>query len=77
MNIIKAISRDKLVLLVTHEVDIAKFYASRILEITDGTIVKDYINKHDDKIDYRLDNTLYLKDFKYSYKNSDNYNNQC
>ena len=72
MNIIKAISRDKLVLLVTHEVDIAKFYASRILEITDGTIVKDYINKHDDKIDYRLDNTLYLKDFKYSYKNSDN-----
>ena len=73
MNIIKAISRDKLVLLVTHEVDIAKFYASRILEITDGTIVKDYINKHDDKIDYRIDNTLYLKDFKYSYKNS--YNN--
>ena len=72
MNIIKAISRDKLVLLVTHEVDIAKFYASRILEITDGTIVKDYINKHDDKIDYRIDNTLYLKDFKYSYKNSDN-----
>ena len=72
MNIIKAISRDKLVLLVTHEVDIAKFYASRILEITNGTIVKDYINKHDDKIDYRLDNTLYLKDFKYSYKNSDN-----
>lgn len=72
MNIIKAISRDKLVLLVTHEVDIAKFYASRILEITDGSIVKDYINKHDDKIDYRIDNTLYLKDFKYSYKNSDN-----
>lgn len=72
MNIIKAISRDKLVILVTHEVDIAKFYASRILEITDGTIVKDYINKHDDKIDYRIDNTLYLKDFKYSYKNSDN-----
>ena len=72
MNIIKAISRDKLVLLVTHEVDIAKFYASRILEITNGTIVKDYINKHDDKIDYRIDNTLYLKDFKYSYKNSDN-----
>ena len=72
MNIIKAISRDKLVILVTHEVDIAKFYASRILEITDGTIVKNYINKHDDKIDYRIDNTLYLKDFKYSYKNSDN-----
>ena len=33
MNIIKAISKEKLVILVTHEVDLAKFYASRILEI--------------------------------------------
>lgn len=72
MNIIKAISKDKLVILVTHEVDIAKFYADRILEISDGRIIKDYINKHDDKIDYKMDNTIYLKDFKYIYKNKDN-----
>lgn len=72
MNIIKAISRDKLVILVTHEVDIAKFYATRILEITDGEIVKDYKNKQDGKIDYRIDNTIYLKDFKYKYNNHDN-----
>ena len=30
MNIIKAISKDKLVILVTHETNLAKFYASRI-----------------------------------------------
>ena len=36
MNIIKAISREKLVILVTHEREIAEFYASRIVEIVDG-----------------------------------------
>ena len=72
MNIIKSISNDKLVILVTHEVELAKFYATRILEIYDGKIEKDYINKNNDKIDYKLDNTLYLKDFKYNNKNNDN-----
>ena len=41
MNIIKAISKEKLVILVTHEVELAKFYATRILEIQDGKIIKD------------------------------------
>lgn len=40
MNIIKAISKEKLVILVTHEVDLANFYASRIIELQDGKIVK-------------------------------------
>jgi len=35
MNIIKAISKTKLVILVTHETNLAKFYASRIIEIKD------------------------------------------
>lgn len=63
MNIIKAISRDRLVLLVTHEVNLAKFYADRIIEIKDGMVVNDYINDHDDELDYRMDNRFYLKDF--------------
>ena len=65
MNIIKSISKDKLVILVTHEVDIAKFYASRIIEIIDGKIEYDYENKNSDNLDYRIDNKFYLKDFKY------------
>lgn len=42
MNIIKSISRDRLVILVTHERELAKFYSDRIIEISDGKIVKDY-----------------------------------
>lgn len=64
MNIIKAISKDKLVILVTHEVELAKFYASRIIEIQDGKIVKDYKNEANENLDYRLENKIYLKDFK-------------
>lgn len=65
MNIIKSISRDKLVILVTHEADIAKFYATRIIEVSDGKIVKDYENSDNDELDYRMDNKIYLKDYKY------------
>lgn len=62
MNIIKAISKERLVILVTHEKDIAEFYASRIIEIVDGKIVGDRICDHDNELDYRLDNKVYLKD---------------
>lgn len=68
MNIIKSISRDKLVVLVTHEVSLAKFYATRIIEIVDGKIDRDYDNKNDLDLDYRIDNKFYLKDFKYQEK---------
>ena len=62
MNIIKAISKDRLVILVTHETELADFYASRILKIEDGTIIDDIMNEHDNELDYRLDNKIYLKD---------------
>lgn len=64
MNIIKAISKDKLVILVTHEKDLAHFYASRIIELEDGKIINDYENSHENELDYRIDNKIYLKDFK-------------
>ena len=64
MNIIKAISRERLVVLVTHEVELAKFYASRIIELKDGKIVADYANQTEENLDYRIDNRLYLKDFE-------------
>lgn len=64
MNIIKAISKEKLVILVTHEVDLAKFYATRTIEVQDGKVIKDYNNKTNDALEYRLDNKVYLKDFE-------------
>lgn len=64
MNIIKAISKTKLVILVTHEKDLAHFYASRIIELEDGKVIRDYQNEHENELDYRIDNKIYLKDFK-------------
>lgn len=64
MNIIKSISKNRLVILVTHERELAKFYASRVIELEDGQIINDYQNKDIDQLDYRLENNIYLKDFK-------------
>ena len=72
MNIIKTIACDKLVILVTHEVDLAKFYGDRIIELVDGKIDKDYINDNVGDLDYKIDNKFYLKDFKHRYSNNDN-----
>lgn len=65
MNIIKCISKKRLVILVTHEVNLAKFYADRIIELEDGKVIKDYENQIKDFLDYRLENNIYLKDIKY------------
>lgn len=65
MNIIKCISKKRLVILVTHEVNLAKFYADRIIELEDGKVIKDYENQTKDFLDYRLENNIYLKDIKY------------
>lgn len=64
MNIIKAISKEKLVILVTHETNLANFYASRIIEIKNGKIERDYKNEKIEVLDYKLENKIYLKDFK-------------
>ena len=75
MNIIKAISKEKLVILVTHETNLAKFYASRIIEIKNGKVEKDYKNENANELDYRLENKIYLKDIEKSQKiENDNIN---
>lgn len=64
MNIIKAISRDKLVILVTHEENLANFYADRIIKIKDGSVISDEPNNHEKGLDYVMDNRIYLGDMK-------------
>lgn len=59
-----AIARDKLVVLVTHEENLAKFYASRIIRIRDGKLVSDENNGHGDHLDCRMENKIYLKDIR-------------
>ena len=62
MNIIKTISKDRLVLLVTHERNIAEFYSDHVAEMKDGRIVKAYNNDSSRYLDYQLENKIYLKD---------------
>ncbi len=64
MNILKSISKDKLVILVTHEKNIAEFYASRIIEVVDGKVVADKENIHNNDLDYRMDSKIYLKELE-------------
>jgi ABC-type lipoprotein export system ATPase subunit len=65
MNIIKKISKEKLVVLVTHEQSIADFYGDRIIEISDGKITNDQLNEASKSLDFEDKDTYYLKDFKH------------
>ena len=62
MNIIKTISEERLVILVTHERNIAQFYSDHVAEMKDGRIVKAYNNDSSRYLDYQLENKIYLKD---------------
>ena len=64
MNIIKAISKERLVILVTHEKNIAKFYASKIVSLEDGKIINIIEDNKESELDYKMDNKIYLKDFE-------------
>ena len=68
MKIIKTISREKLVILVTHEDKLANFFCDRIIRLRDGVVVSDDGNDHGDSLDYKLDNRIYLKDLKTSHR---------
>lgn len=63
MNIIKQISKETLVILVTHEKELANVYADRIVYVEDGKIIKDVLNDNVDDHDF-ADDTIYLKDIK-------------
>ena len=56
MKILKDISKEKLVIMVTHNPDLAKEYASRIINIKDGEITSDS-NPFDGKDDLKEDET--------------------
>ena len=62
MNIIKTISRDRLVILVTHERKIAEFYSDHVAEMKDGKVIKAYSNDSSRFLDYQLENKIYLRD---------------
>ena len=64
MGILKKVSKDCLVILVTHERSIADFFADRILEIADGKVVKDFEKTSHGTYSYNDDNNLYLQEYE-------------
>lgn len=64
MSILKNISKECLVILVSHEKRIAHFFADRIIEIQDGRILKDYRNQNQDAYERMDDGNIYLKDLE-------------
>lgn len=71
MNIIKKISKECLVILVTHERRLADFYADRIIEISDGKIVSDREVASTNELKMHDDVNIYLKEFNIDSLGSD------
>lgn len=65
MNILRKISKSSLVLLVTHDRQLAEFYSDSIIEIVDGKVENVRETEKGASIGSRMgDNTVYLKDMQ-------------
>ena len=62
MNILKSISKDRLVIMVTHDKKNANFYADRIVSIKDGVVESDVENSGADSLENTDKTKIYLKD---------------
>ena len=73
MNIIKKISKHTLVILVSHEKNIAYSYSDYLIEVCDGKVLS---NKSFDSVKYQYedDQTLYLKEYQYQNISNENVN---
>ena len=74
MNIIKKISKNTLVILVSHEKSIATSYSDYIIEITDGKITNNNVVESNTLYQYEDDQNIYLKEFNYQNLSNDNIN---
>ena len=66
MNIIKKISQNTLVILVSHEMGIAESYSDYIIQVSDGKVVNKKENAGNGKYKLEDDQNLYLKEYEYS-----------
>lgn len=64
MNIIKKISKERLVILVTHEKDLVDYYADIIYELQDGRIISEKVNNQKGNLNHTDVRNIYLKDYE-------------
>ena len=74
MNIIKKISKNVLVILVSHEKNIATSYSDYIIEVSDGKITNQSNLDGKSSYKYEDDQNLYLKEFTYKKIENNNIN---
>ena len=66
MNIIKKISKNVLVILVSHEKDIALSYSDYIINLSDGKVINQELISDNKSYKYEDDQNIYLKEYKYT-----------
>ena len=71
MELLKKISKKRLILLVTHEEDIVSYYCDSIIEIVDGKVTNIKDNKDKKNYDRQDKNDIYLGDFERKDINND------
>lgn len=74
MELIKEVAKDKLVIMVTHNADLANTYASRVVELRDGEVIKDSLSsssREEEKTHFKIKKTAmsYLTALKLSFNN--------
>ena len=74
MDLIKEISKDKLVIMVTHNPDLARTYATRIIEFQDGVKLSDSnpiseLDNAQDKLEIRKTSMSFVTALKLSFNN--------
>lgn len=63
MNLLKAFSKDHLVILVTHEANLVDYYCDKVIELSDGKFVGEKNNQDANGFAARSKNDIYLGEF--------------
>ena len=72
MDLIKEIAKDRLVIMVTHNPELAETYSTRIIKLVDGNIISDsnpYDNIEEKNTENILDNSKYISEEEKSVQN--------
>mgnify|MGYP002626703161 CR=1 FL=1 len=66
MDMLKSIAREHLVVLVTHEANLVDLYCDRVIELSDGRVVRIYDNEHTAGYDGARKQDIYLGELQKS-----------
>lgn len=74
MNLLRQLSKQCLIILVTHNITLAEYYSDRIIKIKDGQIIDDIrVDNKNGLLDSDAINSIYLDQFEHSDLNIKNY----